>query len=131
MITVNVSAAETTPAQTSATTTTTTKATTATTVTTVDPDSIIDWSRVLYGDVNVDGQVTLADIAVLSKHVLAPDMYPLINATATENANCQYDDAIDAADSLKIIEYKMKSITLLDLGKPDKSDCPLYETIKE
>jgi len=132
MITVNVKAAETTPAETSATTTTTTKATTTTTAaTTVDPDSIIDWSRVLYGDVNLDKEVTLADVAALSKHVSARDLYPLINATATENANCQYDEAVDAADSLKIIEYKMKSITLLDLGKPDKSDCPMYETVKE
>lgn len=116
------------PEVTTAATTTVVTTTTTTTATTVDPDTVIDWGRVLYGDVNVDGSVALADVVVLSKHLVNTQLFPLLNATAKENANCQYDDNIDNFDNIKLIEYNSGVLTLLDLGPEDKSNCPMYET---
>ena len=119
----------TTTTSTSKTTTSTTTTTTVSTTTTVDPDTIVDWSRVLYGDTNVDGNVTVVDISTLAKYIVNSANYPLRNATAEENANCKYDNAIDNSDTLLIIEYNLRTITLLDLGPVDKSNCPMYDEL--
>jgi len=129
-IIVDVSAAATTTTAATTTKVTTTKATTTTAVTTtVDPDTIVDWSRVLYGDVNVDTKVNLSDLIVLSKHLANAKIYPLKNATATENADTAYDGVINSNDALKLVEYTLTTIDLLDLGPKDKSNCPMYDSL--
>ena len=134
-VTVIVKAAETTVVTTVTTAPVTT--TTTTTTTPVDPSTTIDWSRVLYGDVNVDGRVGLADSIVLAKYLLSPDVCPLVSgsmakykATAEENAQCYYDDIIDSKDGEKLNEYNISTIDLLDLGPADKSKCPMYEKLE-
>ncbi|MBE6844715.1 MAG: glycoside hydrolase family 9 [Ruminococcus sp.] len=89
---------------------------------TVPTGSLIEGVDYLYGDVDLNGAVELADVAALAKHVVAKQLYPLGKNTpetvaqATEQANVAYDDYIDAADTLKLIEYKVKSITEDKLG---------------
>lgn len=94
--------------------------------TTVDPDSIIDWNRVLYGDANVDGEVNSTDIVVLNKYLISNTMYSLQNATAKENSNTVYDEILDTKDSIAIINYVLQLNTLDDLGPADKPDNEFY-----
>lgn len=117
--------ATTTASTTQAVTTTVTTVTTATT-TTVDPDSIIDWSRVLYGDVDVDGTVNSTDIVILNQYLLSKEEYPLKNATALENADTVYDKEIKSNDSMAIINYILGISSLDDLGPADKPDNEFY-----
>ena len=105
-------------------------------VTTKPSNDDIDWSKVMYGDVNVDGEVGLADSITLTKYLLSSDLYPLVSgekakykATAEENAQCYYDGIIDQKDVENLNEYNISSVNLLDLGSADKSKCPLYKDI--
>lgn len=116
-------AAETTTTTTAVTTTTTTVTTTTTTVSTKEP---IDWDRVLYGDVNVDGKVTSPDIVALNKYLISPSENPLKNATARENANADYDDAINSSDSMKISSCVAGKIELSKLGPAEKPSNQYY-----
>lgn len=130
-IKVKVEAAVTTPKTTTSTITTTTS-TVKTTVstqssTTVDPDSVIDWTKVLYGDVNVDGKVNVADVTYLAKHFIIEKTYPFINATAKENSDVEYDSEINKIDLSKLIEHCLGAVDLMDLGPADKSDIPYYK----
>lgn len=135
-ITVVVEAATTTSA-TSATTKTTTKSTTVSTSvstsasTTVDPNTVIDWSRVLYGDANVDGKVGAADVAAVVKYLLSSSDYPL-TATGLENANvADYDEHdVNQADISWLSSYVLTNITLMDLGPEDKSSLVMYKNLK-
>lgn len=119
-------AAVTTAVTTTAVTTTTTAKTTATTA--VSTEEPIDWDRVLYGDVNLDEEVNSADIVILNKRVLSLTKYPLVNATAEENANCADYDAkeIDSKDSMAIINYVLKICTKDDLGPAKKPANKFY-----
>ena len=73
--------------------------------TTVDPDSIIDWNRVLYGDANVDGEVNSTDIVVLNKYLLNKVQYPLQDSSAYANGDCDKDKDLTTKDSLFIIQH--------------------------
>ncbi|MGN1482000.1 DUF5620 domain-containing protein [Porcipelethomonas sp.] len=118
VITVIVKAA----ATTSTSVTTTTPVITTTTVTTVDPDGEIDWNLVKYGDVNLDGNVSAADVVLLNKYLLSPTEYSLINATARENANAHYDfdengkGLIDLTDSSDITSVVLEVFQESELG---------------
>jgi len=103
------------------TTTTTTVVTTTTAVTTtVDPDEIIDWDYVLYGDVNLDQKISSADVVALNKYLVNKTAYALKNATARENADCKYDTVLSQEDSVAIINFCLEKITKLDLGPAEK-----------
>lgn len=108
--------------------------TTTTTSDPVDPDQVVDWSKVLWGDVNVDETVNVSDAVVLSKYTANKVKNPLKNATAYENANVEYDDAKgDSADLLKLVEYTIKKLSLDDLGPQDstiRAKATLYKNIK-
>lgn len=84
-----------------------------------DPEKDIDWDKVIWGDVNVDGSVDLVDVVVLSQYLLSNKAYPLKNATARENAQCKYDGIIDIADNSKLIEYNLGAIKMDNLGPSD------------
>lgn len=67
-----------------------TKITAGTTTAATTPDyGDIDWDKVKYGDVNQDGYVDSADIVVINKYLLSQVEYPMKNATAMENADCE------------------------------------------
>jgi len=84
-----------------------------------DPEKDIDWSKVIWGDVDVNGSVELADVTELSKFLLNNKIYPLKNATARENADCKYDSKIESSDLSKLIEFNLGKITMDDLGPTD------------
>lgn len=122
VVTVIVKAAQTTTTTvTTAATTTTTAVTTTTTTTTADPDPI-DWSKVKYGDVDLDGDITATDIVLINKYVLSSAEYPFVNATATENANAHYDKdengkgIINLSDSNDVISVVLGIFKESDLG---------------
>ena len=96
-----------------------------------DPDPDIDWEHVLWGDVDVNGAVDLADVTELSKYLLSPKSYPLKNATARENADCKWDHKIDSPDLSKLIEYNLGKITMDELGPEDweiRRQSPYYRS---
>ncbi|MGN0621961.1 MAG: DUF5620 domain-containing protein [Porcipelethomonas sp.] len=119
-IPVEITAAKTTTVVTTKTTTTTTTVTTtaAPPTTTVNPDDVIDWDKVMYGDVDLNGKINVADVVTLNKYLLDKDGNPL-NATARENADCEYDHALGMADAGKIINFLAKIIPQEELGDPD------------
>lgn len=91
---------------TKATTTTTSKATTtttaATTTTAVTTTSFDPTLNAFYGDVNLDGQVDLADAVLLNKAIAKAVE---LNAQAHENADCEYNHVIDANDSMALLKF--------------------------
>ena len=55
-----------------------------------------------------------ADIAVLTKYVVSPEIYNLENATAVENADVNHDSSVTSADVQRLIEFILKTIPSLD-----------------
>jgi hypothetical protein len=97
-----------------------------------DPKDV-DWEHVLWGDVDVNGAVELADVTELSKNLLSPKSFPLKNATAKENADCKWDHIINTSDLSKLIEYNLGKITMDDLGPEDweiRRQSPYYRSGK-
>jgi hypothetical protein len=111
-------AVTTTAVTTTAVTTQTTVATTTTATTTEDPDNVIDWTKVLYGDVDLNGKIQVADVVTLNLYLLDTESNKL-NATAKENADCEYDHNVDMADASKLINYLAELIPQTELGDPD------------
>ncbi len=69
----------------------------------------------LWGDVNVDGEVNVADIVSLNSFLLNPNT----NAPTAQgiiNANCVYDEKINTSDSALIMNYVAMMITQDKLG---------------
>ena len=77
----------------------------------------IDWDKVKYGDVNQDGYVDSADIVVINKYLLSQVEYPMKNATAMENADCDRDGEITTKDSFVIINCALGLINESQIGK--------------
>lgn len=104
------------------TTTSTTVVTTAKPTTTTNPVTStkdeIDWSKVKYGDVNLDTNVNTLDIVLFNMYLLDGEKTPL-NATQRENANCEYDKDLDMTDSGKIVNYVAEIIKIEKLGDPN------------
>lgn len=82
---------------------------------TQDPDDVIDWSKVLYGDVNLDKEVHADDVVLLNQYLINQAETKL-NATAKENANCVYDTALNSDDSNAILQYVAEVIKNSELG---------------
>ena len=68
----------------------------------------------MYGDVNLDDEVTLADIALLTKYVASSELYPLKDSTAAANADVDHDGYISSGDAQKMIEFVLKVIRTFD-----------------
>ncbi len=93
-------------------TTTSTAAEVKTTTTTAAPAPSID-PKAVYGDVNLDGKITLADALAVLQYVANADKYPL-KGQALINADCfNTGDGITAMDSVSIQKYDTKLITKL------------------
>ena len=90
------------------TTTTTTQATTttttaATTTTSSAPTTTVSFdSSAFYGDVNLDGNVDLADAVLLNKAVAGT---VVLNEQAAKNADCNSDGVRDANDSMVLLMF--------------------------
>ena len=116
--------------------TTTTKATTAKTTTTKTTTTYvetlpfegeeIDWTKVLYGDLDMDGNASISDVVALSKFNASNLVYPLSCRTAIENADCLYDGSINSGDAAILIEYTIGLIDLDRMGNKDKTGLPMY-----
>ncbi|MBQ8012318.1 MAG: RICIN domain-containing protein, partial [Oscillospiraceae bacterium] len=98
---------EETTAQTTASTEETTAESSETTATeTVTPDT----DEVVYGDVNVDGKVTIADILTLNKNLLCGES---MSAQGTLNADVDGDGKPTSTDALNILKYLIMIIDTL------------------
>ncbi len=90
------------------TTTTTKKVTTTTTTTTTTPQT-----KVVYGDANVDGKVSISDAAAIFQFLGNPDKYYL-SAEALKNADCfEPGSGITVNDAIAVQQYDAKIITIL------------------
>ncbi len=82
------------------------------------PSESINENDVLYGDVDCNGKVEVNDIVSLNMYLLDKDAnIPGVTAQGLLNANCEYDDVIDLADSSKIINFLAELISEDELGK--------------
>jgi hypothetical protein len=70
----------------------------------------------LWGDVNVDGDVTAVDILYLKKYLLQMFTASDIPDGGLVNANVQYDDDVNAVDLLKLKKYILQMIDYSELG---------------
>ncbi len=76
----------------------------------------------LYGDVDVNGVVELADLTTLGKYLLNGTIFPLVGESgndaeiAKEQSDTKYDGNIDPADSSLLSEYILEKIDMTDMG---------------
>ena len=70
--------------------------------TSVSTEGEIDYTKLKYGDVNIDGDVTLQDLVSLCKHFADINAYPL-SATAKENADVNHDGLLGSPDSVLLM----------------------------
>ncbi|MGN0620566.1 MAG: cellulase family glycosylhydrolase, partial [Porcipelethomonas sp.] len=80
-----------------------------------DPSETIDVSNAFFGDVDCNDKIEIADVVTLNKYLL--DETTFISEQGLINANCEFDELINMADSSKIINYLAKIITEDQLGK--------------
>jgi len=91
---------------------TTTKAPTTTVAGGTTTTTNAGTSKVLYGDVNVDGKVNIADVVVLNKYLNDAKSYAITDQGKV-NADCQsVGNGIDALDSDAIIKSIVHLVTL-------------------
>lgn len=64
----------------------------------------------VYGDIDLDGEIRIADIIVLNKYLVG---LIKLNASQRENADCSYDGNIDMADNMMIAAYLCDKIDVL------------------
>jgi endoglucanase len=78
--------------------------------------------KFIYGDVDLNGTVELADVTRLGKFLVNKTAFPLGNGTAEteakamEQADVKYDKVVDAVDLSGLIEYNLGKKALEDLG---------------
>lgn len=56
------------------------------------------------GDVNLDSDVGIADVLLLSKYTTNPYVYPITDLTAYSNADLNWDGQVDSVDTSILIE---------------------------
>ncbi|MBQ8010930.1 MAG: dockerin type I repeat-containing protein [Oscillospiraceae bacterium] len=104
---VEVTPTETTTTQSTAASETTETTTTTTTTTVVNPDQPSD---VVYGDVNCDGKVSIADVLALNKNLMSGEV---LSASGSVNADVDGDGKPTAADALSILKFTIMVIDTL------------------
>jgi hypothetical protein len=70
----------------------------------------------LYGDVNVDGKVNVADVVKINQYLLDPETNP-ITAEGKANADCERDNKIDMSDAALLTNAAASIVDLSTLGK--------------
>ncbi len=71
----------------------------------------------MMGDTTLDNAIGTADVVALSKYNANAELFPFRNATAQANADVTHDGIVDSADTLKLIEYLLGSISVDELSK--------------
>ena len=61
----------------------------------------------LKGDADLNGEVSLTDVVVVSKNNLSNEAYPLVNETAYENADMNNDSKVNGLDTSALIENQI------------------------
>ncbi|MBO5227091.1 MAG: hypothetical protein J6B17_03255 [Ruminococcus sp.] len=85
---------------TTATTTKTTTTTTASSSLNIDPNAV-------YGDVNLDGAVSLVDVVYLNKFIAGSVK---LNDQQQKNADCVLDDIVNASDMTALLKFCVEAI---------------------
>lgn len=112
-VTTTTTTAETTTTSTTTTTTTTTT-TEATVVSSVEVEGVSDPLYAdLYGDVNGDGTVDVADAVMLQRYL---NGYELLNQRQLANADCQLDNVLDTTDITVIMQYLICNLTAMPVA---------------
>lgn len=101
---------ETTTVTSDATTTTKKSEETVTTTTGEVPD------KIPYGDLNIDGKVTMVDIIFICKYMTGAIKF---NATQMANADCHKNGVVDASDATALLMYMAEKIMSLPV-MPEK-----------
>lgn len=92
--------------------TTTTKAVTTAKVTTTVAEPTETFKDILWGDVNVDDKVTVADTVLLNKYLVNS---AVVSNQGLRNADCWYDKSTNANDSLTILKIVVGTYTQNDM----------------
>jgi len=95
------------------TTTTTTIATDSSDTETNTTESSTVQNASMYGDVNLDGSITLADLILLNK---ANASMVELNAEAILNADCNLDNGVDASDALLLMRFLVQLVDSLGIS---------------
>ena len=95
-------------------TTTSTSTTTTQATTTTEPIVIPDGN--LYGDVNLDNDVDVADLVAINMYLLNPTATPL-SIESMANSDCERNNILNSTDSTLIMNYVAMIIEKADLGK--------------
>lgn len=90
--------------------TTTTETTVITNDTTASQTAVAPDSNALYGDINMDGSITLSDAVMLNKKVA--DTVSLSDA-ALRNADCNLDGEVNGSDAIILMKFLTRIITSL------------------
>ena len=77
---------------------------------TIDPDLVT-----MYGDINLDGDVSVSDVVKINLYLLNNVQYPL-DEVQMANADCVRDSVIDTSDSSIIMNYVAMMIPQSKLG---------------
>ena len=101
---------------TTAATTTTTKITTTTTKTTENVTTTTIDNNKLWGDANVDGNVTVGDAVAILQHVALPDKYALTDEGEDLGDVFMRGDGITAMDALAVVQYDAKVVIKLPVS---------------
>ena len=90
--------------------TTTTETTVITSDTTTSQTAVAPDSNALYGDINMDGSITLSDAVMLNKKVA--DTVSLSDA-ALRNADCNLDGEVNGSDAIVLMKFLTRIISSL------------------
>ena len=90
--------------------TTTTETTVITSDTTTSQTAVAPDSNALYGDINMDGSITLSDAVMLNKK--GADTVSLSDA-ALRNADCNLDGEVNGSDAIILMKFLTRIITSL------------------
>lgn len=72
----------------------------------------------LWGDVNVDGSVSIADVVKLNLYLLN-NVDNALTEQGFVNANCLYDEVVDSSDSTFLMNYVVMLIHYTEMGPQD------------
>jgi len=61
----------------------------------------------LKGDADLNGEIGIADVVIVSKHNINSTAYPLANETAEANADMNNDNVVDGLDTSALVEYNL------------------------
>ena len=76
-------------------------------------------AKLLPGDVNLDGEVSIMDVIAINRYLLGVSK---LGSKAKQNANVDGNESIDAADSLLILKYALEIIDTLGGTKAEEID---------